>query len=111
MMPPWSNLWLIAAIVLSFSLHMVILNHNILSTVFHTCPLTEYEWITVLKFSLPVVLLDETLKFATRRYTETKKSWMSHVSVLGIIIMWGMYILFVWKGEMIVPLLYSYYGK
>jgi len=69
-MPPWSNPWLIGAMILSFSLHFVILYIDILATVFQTCPLTVEEWITVMKFSLPVVLLDETLKFVARKYAD-----------------------------------------
>merc|ERR1719244_700742 len=38
-MPPWTNVWLLAAITLSFSLHFVILYIDILATVFQTSPL------------------------------------------------------------------------
>uniref|UniRef100_A0A1B6E9S2 Calcium-transporting ATPase n=1 Tax=Clastoptera arizonana TaxID=38151 RepID=A0A1B6E9S2_9HEMI len=69
-MPPWCNLWLIGSMALSFTLHFVILYVEILSTVFQVCPLTFEEWITVMKFSIPVVLLDETLKFAARKITD-----------------------------------------
>jgi len=69
-MPPWSNPWLIGAMILSFTLHFVILYIDILATVFQTCPLTGEEWVTVMKFSLPVVLLDETLKFVARKYAD-----------------------------------------
>ena len=31
------------------------------------------QWITVMKFSLPVILLDELLKFVARNYSEGKK--------------------------------------
>ncbi|XP_046680191.1 calcium-transporting ATPase sarcoplasmic/endoplasmic reticulum type [Homalodisca vitripennis] len=78
-MPPWCNLWLVGAMVLSFTLHFVILYVEILSTVFQVCPLTGDEWLTVMKFSLPVVLLDETLKFVARKFTdvapEVKKTY------------------------------------
>ncbi|XP_025416384.1 calcium-transporting ATPase sarcoplasmic/endoplasmic reticulum type isoform X3 [Sipha flava] len=69
-MPPWSNLWLIGSMLLSFTLHFVILHVDILSTVFQVTPLTFDEWITVMKFSVPVVLLDETLKFVARRFAD-----------------------------------------
>ncbi|CAI6369036.1 unnamed protein product [Macrosiphum euphorbiae] len=69
-MPPWCNLWLIGSMVLSFTLHFVILHIDFLSTVFQVTPLTIDEWITVMKFSIPVVLLDETLKFVARRFTD-----------------------------------------
>lgn len=69
-MPPWCNLWLIGSMVLSFSLHFVILYVEVLSAVFQVCPLTVEEWMTVLKFSIPVILLDETLKFMARKITD-----------------------------------------
>ncbi|XP_065213220.1 calcium-transporting ATPase sarcoplasmic/endoplasmic reticulum type isoform X2 [Planococcus citri] len=69
-MPPWSNMWLIASMGLSFGLHFVILHIEFLSTVFQVTPLTIEEWLTVMKFSIPVVLLDETLKFVARRFTD-----------------------------------------
>ncbi|XP_025416381.1 calcium-transporting ATPase sarcoplasmic/endoplasmic reticulum type isoform X1 [Sipha flava] len=73
-MPPWSNLWLIGSMLLSFTLHFVILHVDILSTVFQVTPLTFDEWITVMKFSVPVVLLDETLKFVARRFADGTQS-------------------------------------
>ncbi|XP_063962203.1 sarcoplasmic/endoplasmic reticulum calcium ATPase 2-like [Lytechinus pictus] len=65
-MPPWSNMWLLGAIALSMSLHFVILYVDILSTVFQITPLNLAEWMAVLKISLPVILLDEMLKFMAR---------------------------------------------
>ncbi|XP_015376112.1 PREDICTED: calcium-transporting ATPase sarcoplasmic/endoplasmic reticulum type isoform X1 [Diuraphis noxia] len=76
-MPPWCNLWLIGSMVLSFTLHFVILHIEFLSTVFQVTPLTFDEWITVMKFSIPVVLLDETLKFIARRFTDGTQSSIS----------------------------------
>ncbi|XP_050437278.1 calcium-transporting ATPase sarcoplasmic/endoplasmic reticulum type isoform X2 [Adelges cooleyi] len=87
-MPPWCNLWLIGSMVLSFTLHFVILHVEILSTVFQVTPLTVDEWITVMKFSIPVVLLDETLKFIARRFTDGKSVI---TSVWGIVLMWSVF--------------------
>lgn len=69
-MPPWANLWLVSAIALSMTLHFVILYVEILSTVFQICPLKIEEWIAVMKISLPVIILDETLKFLARKFAE-----------------------------------------
>ncbi|XP_036333353.1 calcium-transporting ATPase sarcoplasmic/endoplasmic reticulum type isoform X2 [Rhagoletis pomonella] len=69
-MPPWCNLWLIGSMALSFTLHFVILYVEVLSTVFQVTPLSGEEWLTVMKFSIPVVLLDETLKFVARKITD-----------------------------------------
>ncbi|KAL1140845.1 hypothetical protein AAG570_000773, partial [Ranatra chinensis] len=73
-MPPWSNMWLIGSMALSFTLHFVILYVEILSTVFQVTPLNAEEWITVMKFSIPVILLDETLKFVARKFTDVRNS-------------------------------------
>ncbi|CAD5213323.1 unnamed protein product [Bursaphelenchus okinawaensis] len=73
-MPPWTNIWLCAAIALSMSLHFVILYVDIMSTIFQITPLSIVEWIAVLKISLPVILLDEVLKFVARNYIEDHKT-------------------------------------
>lgn len=69
-MPPWCNVWLVAAIALSMSLHFVILYVDILSTIFQICPLSVVEWVAVVKISFPVIVLDETLKFVARKWVE-----------------------------------------
>ncbi|KAL5288296.1 ATP2A2 family protein [Megaselia abdita] len=69
-MPPWSNMWLIGSMALSFSLHFVILYVDVLSSVFQVTPLNGDEWMSVMKFSIPVVLLDETLKFVARKIAD-----------------------------------------
>jgi Ca2+ transporting ATPase len=70
-MPPWTNVWLISAMALSMTLHFVVLYVDILSTVFSVCPLSLVEWIAVMKMSLPVLLLDEVLKFIARKFVDT----------------------------------------
>jgi len=94
-MPPWCNLWLLASMALSFSLHFVILHVEFLSTVFQVTPLNADEWITVMKFSIPVVLLDETLKFVARKYTDGKGYL---VGIYGIILMWLVFALIILYG-------------
>lgn len=69
-MPPWINPWLLGAMALSFTLHFVILYVDILSSVFSVTPLNGEEWFAVMKMSLPVVLLDEVLKFVARKYID-----------------------------------------
>jgi Ca2+ transporting ATPase len=70
LMPPWINLFLMAAMALSMTLHFVILHVEILSQVFQVTPLNLEEWLAVIKISVPVVLIDETLKFVARKYIE-----------------------------------------
>jgi Ca2+ transporting ATPase len=78
-MPPHKNIWLLAAMALSMTLHFVVLYVEILSTVFQVTPLNGVEWFTVMKFSIPVILMDETLKFCARKFAdvpaEVKKDW------------------------------------
>jgi Ca2+ transporting ATPase len=69
-MPPWTNMWLVGSMCLSFALHFVILYVEVLAGVFQVTPLGVEEWLVVMKFSIPVVLLDETLKFVARRISD-----------------------------------------
>jgi Ca2+ transporting ATPase len=71
-MPPWTNIWLMAAIGLSMSLHFVILYVDILATIFQITPLNVTEWLAVLKISAPVLLMDETLKFVARNWVDVE---------------------------------------
>nr|XP_022343181.1 calcium-transporting ATPase sarcoplasmic/endoplasmic reticulum type-like isoform X5 [Crassostrea virginica] len=71
-MPPWSNKWLIAAIALSMGLHFFILYVDFMATIFQITPLNLAEWIAVLKISFPVIILDETLKFIARKFTDVQ---------------------------------------
>ena len=40
--------------------------------VFQITPLTVEEWAAVLKLSVPVILIDEVLKFVARKFTDGK---------------------------------------
>ncbi len=44
----------------------------VFQTVFQITPLNLTEWLAVMKISLPVILVDELLKFVARRITEGK---------------------------------------
>ncbi|XP_064620385.1 calcium-transporting ATPase sarcoplasmic/endoplasmic reticulum type-like isoform X3 [Lineus longissimus] len=70
LMPPWCNIWLMMAIALSMGLHFLILEVDFLANVFQITPLTLEEWLVVLKISFPVVIIDETLKFVARKFTD-----------------------------------------
>ncbi|NWH62188.1 AT2A2 ATPase, partial [Geococcyx californianus] len=72
-MPPWENIWLVGAICLSMSLHFLILYVEPLPIIFQITPLNLTQWLMVLKISLPVILLDETLKYVARNYLEPGK--------------------------------------
>jgi Ca2+ transporting ATPase len=88
-MPPWWNVWLVAAIILSMSLHFLILEVPFLSMVFQITPLGLTEWLMVLKISFPVILIDETLKYGARHLSEGAHAWgTAHWMAL----MWALYI-------------------
>lgn len=69
-MPPNKNMWLLGAIVLSMSLHFVILYVDVMSQIFQITHLNLTEWIAVLKISTPVLLMDEALKFIARKFSD-----------------------------------------
>ncbi|XP_075514158.1 calcium-transporting ATPase 4, endoplasmic reticulum-type-like [Primulina tabacum] len=65
-MPPWVNPWLLLAMSVSFGLHFLILYVPFLARVFGIVPLSLNEWLLVLAIALPVILIDEILKFVGR---------------------------------------------
>mmetsp|Transcript_17711 Transcript_17711/g.38770 ORF Transcript_17711/g.38770 Transcript_17711/m.38770 type:complete len:1054 (-) Transcript_17711:706-3867(-) len=65
--PPWVNPYLIMAMLVSFALHFVILYVPALCPMFDVVPLNFEEWLLVLVYSFPVILIDEVLKFIGRR--------------------------------------------
>ncbi|KAL1521948.1 hypothetical protein AB1Y20_021595 [Prymnesium parvum] len=67
-MPPWANPWLLLAMFVSFGLHFVILYVPFLASIFSIVPLTFNDWLLVLAFSFPVILIDEVLKLCGRMY-------------------------------------------
>mmetsp|Transcript_17301 Transcript_17301/g.36124 ORF Transcript_17301/g.36124 Transcript_17301/m.36124 type:complete len:1046 (+) Transcript_17301:289-3426(+) len=69
-MPPWCNPYLIIAMFVSFGMHFVILYVDFLADMFNVTPLSWNEWMVVLAFSVPVVFIDEVLKFVGRRMSE-----------------------------------------
>ncbi|KAG5854752.1 ATPase sarcoplasmic/endoplasmic reticulum Ca2+ transporting 1, like [Anguilla anguilla] len=71
-MPPWSNGWLVAAMTLSMSLHFMIIYVDPLPMVFKLTHLNVEQWLVVLKLSIPVILIDEVLKFVARNYLEVR---------------------------------------
>uniref|UniRef100_A0A4W4FXJ6 Calcium-transporting ATPase n=1 Tax=Electrophorus electricus TaxID=8005 RepID=A0A4W4FXJ6_ELEEL len=87
-MPPWVNIWLLGAIILSLSLHFLILYVEPLPLIFQVTPLCWSQWIVVLKISIPVILLDEALKYISRHHLEGTAVWRRekspHWSLLGL---------------------------
>ncbi|KAL2508504.1 Calcium-transporting ATPase 1 [Forsythia ovata] len=73
-MPPWVNPWLLLAMSVSFGLHFLILYVPFLAQVFGIVPLSLNEWGLVLVVSLPVIIIDEFLKFVGRCTSGVGKS-------------------------------------
>merc|ERR1711872_678427 len=100
-MPPWENIYLILAIGLSMSLHFMILYVDLFNVIFQICPLDAAEWIAVLKFSLPVILIDEALKLFARTTAEVgedaapqAKHTLFDVSLLTLV--WGAFLAYIY---------------
>ncbi|KAG0473677.1 hypothetical protein HPP92_015534 [Vanilla planifolia] len=74
-MPPWVNPWLLLAMSLSFGLHFLILYVPFLAQVFGIVPLSLNEWLLVLVVALPVILIDEILKFVGRCTSSATHKW------------------------------------
>lgn len=72
-MPPWVNPWLLLAMSVSFGLHFLILYVPFLAQVFGIVPLSLNEWLLVLLVSLPVILIDEVLKFIGRSTSAVRR--------------------------------------
>lgn len=73
-MPPWRNMWLIGADLLSLTLHFAILYIPIMAEIFQLYPLGWEEWRAVLYLSVPVIFLDEILKFIARNFIANPKA-------------------------------------
>ncbi|KAE8716423.1 Calcium-transporting ATPase 2, endoplasmic reticulum-type [Hibiscus syriacus] len=73
-MPPWVNPWLLLAMSVSFGLHFLILYVPFLAQVFGIVPLSFNEWLLVLAVAIPVILIDEVLKFVGRFTSRTRSS-------------------------------------
>merc|ERR1712176_1383908 len=61
-MPPWCNPYLIIAILFSMFSHFFILYVDFFADMFKVKPLDYKEWLLVLAFSFPVIIIDEILK-------------------------------------------------
>ncbi|ORX58744.1 SERCA-type calcium-translocating P-type ATPase [Hesseltinella vesiculosa] len=69
-LPLWNNPYLVFSIVLSMALHFMILYVPFFSKLFAIVPLNTEEWKGVLYISLPVIVIDEVLKFVTRTWIQ-----------------------------------------
>ncbi|KAJ1666060.1 hypothetical protein IW140_005841 [Coemansia sp. RSA 1813] len=68
--PLWRNPSLIAAVALSFVLHFAILYIPFFNTIFSVAPLGVLEWKAVIYISVPIILVDEVLKWYARTFID-----------------------------------------
>lgn len=62
-------------------------------SVFSVTPLNGEEWFAVMKMSIPVVLLDEVLKFVARKYIDGTKE---NINAQSVVIAWTIYLAYIW---------------
>ncbi|PLW19648.1 hypothetical protein PCANC_08955 [Puccinia coronata f. sp. avenae] len=67
-LPLWTNLYLCGAISLSMGLHFMILYVPWLAKLFVITPLNVAEWKAVFWISIPVIVMDEVLKFISNTF-------------------------------------------
>ena len=63
---------------------------------FNISALSWDQWMVVLKFSLPVLLVDEALKFVARNYTDGKpgdllRNWREGFAITASFVAYGYY--------------------
>jgi P-type Ca2+ transporter type 2C len=71
--PPWVNPYLLLAMAASFAMHFVILYVPWMASIFSITPMTTEDWCVVMYFSLPVIFIDEILKFVGRIMNEAER--------------------------------------
>ena len=67
-MPPWVNPYLLLAIVISMITTYAIIYVPAFAAMFSIVPLTQNDWILVIAWSVPVILIDEVLKLFGRAF-------------------------------------------
>ena len=63
---PFSNYWLILAVVTSLALHILLMHNDYLKNIFGLVELKRSDWVTIVLISLPVIILEEGWKYFIR---------------------------------------------
>lgn len=78
--PPWVNPYLLLAMASSFIMHFVILYVPFLSSIFEIAPHSIVEWIIVVAFSFPVIVIGT--------YPADCPASLSHLQCVGVFLSW-----------------------
>ena len=78
--PAWKNKWLLLGVTVPYLLHMAVLYVPFLANTFGLAPLSRREWEVILKFSLPILLVEELLKAFGRNVQAMKTSARRNIS-------------------------------
>mmetsp|Transcript_61079 Transcript_61079/g.164122 ORF Transcript_61079/g.164122 Transcript_61079/m.164122 type:complete len:200 (+) Transcript_61079:369-968(+) len=65
--PPWRNAWLLTAVAASLIQHVLVISWKAGQMIFEVKALTSYEWSRVALFAFPIIIVEELVKFASRR--------------------------------------------
>lgn len=79
-MTPLSNIWAVLAVSTSIILHLIIMYLPFFAHMFQIVPLTLAEWRFIILISLPILAIDEILKFFSRRLLYRAQSKCIHSS-------------------------------
>ena len=79
--PPWTNPILLAGVTVPFLLHLAVLYIPQIARLFGLAPLTKIEWKVVAKFALPILLVEEVLKYVTRHKAEIEERERREASI------------------------------
>lgn len=77
--PPWRNRWLLLGVLIPFACHLLILYTPSLASIFNLSPLSWKEWEIVLKFSAPILVVEEVLKALGKMVSTNKLQEQKHI--------------------------------
>ena len=66
--PPWANRFVLLGVSLPLALHGLVIYCRPLAQLLHLVPLTRADWQAVALFALPLLLVEELLKWVARHF-------------------------------------------
>lgn len=71
--PPWKNPWLLLGVAVPSLLHLAVIYTPAVAHMFDLAPLTWEDWTYVLRFAVPIILVEEILKAIGRGVNSRKE--------------------------------------